>query len=81
MTYKYLGRDMTISCTPQPTTMFDNRSCRERTGCTKECQPKTLKCDLCESMYSSLSVYEDIETGKHIRICYGCKNEFESLQK
>jgi len=73
MTYKSLGWDTTIACTPPGRSMFDNRSCRERTGCTKECIPKTLKCQWCDSMNSSLNVLEEIETGKHISICNKCK--------
>jgi hypothetical protein len=78
MTYKSLGWNMTTPCTPPGRTFGDNRSCRERTGCTRECQPKTLKCEWCESMNTSLNVLEEIETGEHICVCNECK---ETIRK
>lgn len=73
MKYKRLGSEVVPNCTPAPMTMFDTRSCRERTGCTKECQPKKLKCDWCGKMTSHLTILEEVETSDHIRICYDCE--------
>lgn len=73
MTYKSLGRDIIPSCTPAPTTIYDKRSCRERTKCTRECSPKKLKCEWCGSMDSYLNVLEEVETGKRISICNKCE--------
>jgi len=88
MKYKHKGSLLIPGCTPSPTTIFDNRSCRERTGCTKkECIPKKLKYNWCESMNSILSVLEEVETGKEIIICSICRDKikddivYESLPK
>jgi hypothetical protein len=76
MKYTYKGCEIVPGCTPAPLTMFDNRSCRERTGCKKECIPKKLKCEHCEQMFSRLNVLED-ENGKRIYVCDQCEKEIE----
>jgi hypothetical protein len=78
MFYKSLGRDMTIMCTPTPSNLFDNRSCREKTGCTRECWPKKLKCQMCGEINSSLGVYEEVKTGKHFSFCYECEKTIKN---
>jgi hypothetical protein len=67
-----LGWETNVACTPAGSSMFDKRSCREKTGCTRECLPRTLKCEWCESMNSNLNVLEEVETGKHVSICRKC---------
>jgi len=73
MQYKSKGSLVVPGCTPSPMTAFDNRSCRERTGCIRECIPKKLKCQWCESMNSRLSVLEEIESGNDVHICGNCR--------
>jgi hypothetical protein len=74
MKYKSRGGLVVPGCTPSPTTVLDNRSCRERTGCTRECVPKILKCDWCGVMDSRLRVLEEVETGRKINICSKCRD-------
>ncbi len=74
MNYKSKGSLLVPGCTPAPMTVFDNRSCRERTGCTREeCIPKKLKCDWCGIMESRLNVLEEIESGNDVYLCTKCK--------
>lgn len=78
MLYKSKGSLVIPSCTPSPSTMFDTRSCRERTGCTRECIPKKLKCDWCGSMNSRLSVLEEVLSGNELNICSVCREKIEN---
>jgi hypothetical protein len=81
MKYKSLGWDTTVACTPPGRTyfdLFDNRSCRERNNCTRECHPKLLKCQWCGEMNSSLNVLEKVETSTRISICDKCKDKIRS---
>lgn len=76
MAYRFKGIRIIPSCTPMPMTFNDTRSCRERTGCKRECQPKTLKCDDCGKMESSLCVIEEVETGKEKSVCNTCSKQY-----
>jgi hypothetical protein len=73
MSYKSLGVNMTIPCTPPGRTIYETRSCREINKCTRECRPKKLKCEWCEEMNSRLDVLEEVETGVNISICSKCR--------
>lgn len=77
MRYKHLGCTVVPGCTPAPMVWGDNRSCRERTGCTRECIPKKLKCPRCGKMTDTLEHLEDMETGEKIVVCMDCGRELE----
>lgn len=78
MKFKHLGCDIVPACTLMPaTSLFDMRSCRERTGCTKECIPKILQCPRCGKMDNMLEYLENVETGEKITVCYDCMKELE----
>lgn len=77
MKYEYVGTILKAGCTPQPTTIFDNRSCRERNpNCQWECRP-TVTCDICGKQKRTLNGLKEIETGKTIKACDDCRKELE----
>lgn len=77
MKYKYEGTVLRAGCTPQPTTPFDNRSCRERNpNCKYECSPK-VKCSWCGKERRMLCGLKDIETGLMFELCEECKEKIK----
>lgn len=77
MQYKLTGWDTTIACTPAGRSFLDNGSCREINKCTRDCIPKTLKCEWCGSKNSRLNVMEEVDTGNKVSICDSCEKTIE----
>jgi hypothetical protein len=76
MKYRSRGIVTTAACCGVPWTPDDPRSCRQKTGCTKECHPKTLKCEECGMMCNSLHVFEDTDGDGRVQVCYECSEKY-----
>ena len=77
MKYKYEGIVLRAGCTPQPTTPFDNRTCRQRNPeCEGECVSYVV-CSWCGKERKILTGLRDIETGLTFELCEECKEKIK----